>query len=172
VGLGDAFRQLETELTRLEEAFSALQVTIFEDRPLSGETMLVDRFGYAVMDSIGPVQQALSMLRTPRRAVISLASSEPRNNLLLVHRSLLDVACRYRDSLAAYDSIQALRQFGREKGREWLSWTSVVKDAIDRCAAPLDAAHEAVRRCWEEGTESAASFQASPSAAASSEPSD
>jgi hypothetical protein len=65
-----------------------------------------------------------------------------------------------------------LRQLGRERGGEWRSWCSVVKEAIERCAAPLDAVHEAIQGCWQEGTDSMAFTGAMSQTSSRTQPAD
>lgn len=154
MGLESAFQRLNAELTRLRDALSDLHVTIVEDYPLSNEVALVDQFENSVTDLLGLVDEALNAIGSTSQAKDTLGRAEAtRDALLLAHRRLHRLAQDYRNKLAAYDNIYLLRQLGRERGGEWRSWCGVVKDAIERCAAPLDAVHEAIQDCWEEGTD-------------------
>jgi hypothetical protein len=157
MGLESAFKRLEVELKRLRDALSDLRVTIMEDYPLNNEVALVDHFENYVTDLLGLVEEALNAIGSAAWAQGHLDRAEAvRNSLLLAHRHLNRVAQNYRNDLAAYDNMYSLRQLGRERGGEWRSWCSVVKEAIERCAAPLDAVHEAIQGCWQEGTDSMA----------------
>jgi hypothetical protein len=154
MGLELAFQRLHAVLTQLRAALSDLRVTIMEDCPLNNKVALVDHFENSVTDLLGLVEEALNTICGATQAQDTLGRAEvPRNALLLVHRRLNLLAQDYRNKLAAYDNIYSLRQLGRERGGEWRSWSSVVKETIERCAAPLDAVHEAIQDCWEEGTD-------------------
>jgi hypothetical protein len=154
MGLESAFQRLHVELTRLRDALSDLRVTIMEDCPLNNKVALVDHFENSVTDLLGSVDEVLNAIGRAAQTQDPLRRAEvARNSLLLTHRRLHRLAQDYRNKLAAYDNIYSLRQLGRERGGEWRSWCSVVKEAIERCAAPLDAVHEAIQDCWEEGTD-------------------
>jgi hypothetical protein len=154
MGLESAFQRLQAELIRLRDALSDLRVTIIEDCPINNEVALVDHFENSVTDLLGLVEEALNAIGSAAQAKGPLGRAEAvRNSLLLTHRRLHRLTQDYRDKLAAYDNIRSLRQLGRERGGEWQSWCSVVREAIEGCAAPLDAVHEAIQDCWGEGTD-------------------
>jgi hypothetical protein len=155
MGLESAFQRLHAELTRLRDALSDLRVTIMEDCPLNNNVSMVDHFENSVTDLLGLVEEAMNAIGSAAQAQGTLGRAEAaRNSLLLTHRRLHRLAQDYRNKLAAYDNIYLLRQLGRERGGEWRSWCSVVKEGIERCVLPLDAVHEAIQECWEEGTDS------------------
>src|SRR5690348_8520300 len=130
MGLESAFQRLQVELTQLRDALSDLRVTITEDCPRNNEVALVDHFENSVADLLGLVEGALNAIGSAAQAQGPLGRAEAaRNALLLVHRRLHRLAQDYRDKLAAYDNIYSLRQLGRERGGEWRSWCSVVKEA-------------------------------------------
>lgn len=174
MGLEAAFQRLQVELTRLREALSDLRVTVTEDCPLNNQVALVDHVENTVTDLLGLVEEALNAIGSIGRAVPGPLdrAGVARNSLLLTHRRLHRLTQDYRNKLAAYDNIYSLRQLGRERGGEWQSWCSVVKQAIESCAAPVDAVHEAIQDCWEEGTDSMAFAGAMSQAPARTQPAD
>jgi hypothetical protein len=154
MGLELASQHLQAALKRLRDALADLRVTIAEDCPASSEVALVDQFENSAIDLMGLVEEALEAVGRDARTVHpSGRATAVRDSLLLAHQRLNQVEREYRNKLAAYDSIYSLRRLGRERGGEWRSWGGAVKEAIERCAAPLDAAHDSVRECWEEGTD-------------------
>jgi hypothetical protein len=154
MGLESAFQRLHIELTRLRDALSDLRVTIMEDCPLNNKVALVDHFENSVTDLLGLVEEALNAIGSVLQAQGPPGRAEAaRYALLIVQRRLHRLAQDYRNKLVAYDNIYSLRQLGRERGGEWRSWCGVLKEAIERCAAPLDTVHEAIQDCWEEGTD-------------------
>jgi hypothetical protein len=153
MGLETALRELQTALVRLHEAVSALHMFI-QDHPLKGETILVERLEDKTTDSLGTLEEAEAILQSVLQpADMDGRSGAARNALLSVHRRVDEFAQKYRDELFAYDNICGLEQLGSERHGEWPSWSSVVKEAIERCAGPLDAAHKAIQTCWQEGTD-------------------
>jgi hypothetical protein len=153
MGLETALRELQTKLVRLHEAVSALHMFI-QDHPPKGETILVERLEDKTTDLLGTLEEVEASLRNVLQpAGLEGRSGAVRNALLSVHRHVDEFAQKYRDELFAYDNICWLEQLGSDRHGEWLGWSSVVKEAIERCAAPLDAAHKAIQACWQEGTD-------------------
>jgi hypothetical protein len=153
MALETAFRELETKLTQLHEVVCALQMFI-QDRPTKGGTLLVERLEDKAIDSLSWLEEAEAglkkLLQTPG---IEGRSGAARNVLLRVHECVDEFAQKYRNELFAYENIRSLQQLSTERGREWPSWCKVVREAIEACAAPLDAVHKAIRACWREGTD-------------------
>jgi hypothetical protein len=151
MGLEAAFESLRRTLGGLQESFSALQVTITEDKPARGAAVLVDQLDNLVTDMSGTLEEA------DIRIAEALQTSKPNGPLNLTHSVLGDVhglinrfTSLYTDELAAHDHIAQLLEMGRERGREWREWSQMVKTAIERCAAPLKATAGALLECWSE----------------------
>ena len=154
MGLETAFQRLQANLLRLQEAVDALHTTVAEDCPRDDETMLVDRLEDAIVELDSKLDEASDGLRRVLRPPgLAGRGGAVRNTLLLAHRRTSEFARQYRDALVTYDNICRLRQLGRERGGEWAPWSGAVKEAIERCAAPLDAVDDAIRDCWQEGTD-------------------
>jgi hypothetical protein len=154
MGLELALQRLQVGLKGLRDALADLRVTIAEDCPVSSEVALVDQFENSAIDLMGLVEEALGAIGRDARTIHPFGrAAAVRDSLLLAHRRLNQVEREYRNKLVAYDSICSLRRLGRERGGEWRSWGSAVKEAIEHCAAPLDNAHDGIRECWEEGTD-------------------
>lgn len=153
MGMETALRELETKLMQLHEVVCALHMFI-QDHPPKGGTILVERLEYKTTDSLSTLAEAEASLRKLlQTATLERKSGVARNVLLTVHERVDEFAQKYRDELFAYQNIGALQQLGTERGCEWPSWCSVVKEAIEACAVPLDAVHRAIRGCWREGTD-------------------
>jgi hypothetical protein len=142
---------LRRELARLEDAVSALHVTVTEDKPARGAAMLVDRLDNLVIDLVSTLEEA------DARVARAVQGSQPNGALEHVRADLRDIHtlinrfnALYTAELAAHDRIAQLLEMGRERGREWLDWSGVVKTAIEFCAAPMNAAAAALLDCWSE----------------------
>ena len=153
MGLETAFRELEMKLMQLHEVVCALHMFI-QDRPTKGGTIVVEQLEDKAIDSLSPLEEAQAILKkllqTPG---IEGRSAAARTVLLRVHECVDEFAQRYRNELFSYENICSLQQLSMERGREWPSWCKVVREAIEACAAPLDAVRSAIRACWREGTD-------------------
>jgi hypothetical protein len=150
MSLEAALESLRRTLGGLQESVSALQVTITEDKPARGGAVLVDQLDNLVTDMSGMLEEA------DHRAAEALQTSKPgpldqtQSALGDVHRLINRFTALYTGELAAHDQIAQLLEMGRERGREWREWSQVVKTAIERCAAPMKRAAEALAECWSE----------------------
>jgi len=62
MSLAASFERLRAELGRLQEAVSALQVTVVEDKPAHGEAVLVDWVDNTVTDLLGLLEESADTL--------------------------------------------------------------------------------------------------------------
>ncbi len=151
MSLEATFTSLRRDLARLQEAVSALHVTVTEDKPARGATVLVDHLDNVVTDLSGLLEEA------DARAAQAIQTNQPNGPLdqaraavREIHELINRFTALYASELAAHDRIAQLLEMGRERGREWREWSQVVKTAIERCAAPMKAAVDAILECWSE----------------------
>ncbi len=147
--IGTAFKQLGA-LQALREELVGLRTTIREDRPLGGDSVLVDMFGDDADDMLGWLAEALTAARDGQQAV------EHQLDLNGAWRALTTCQQRFGQieyrlfDLISYDRLAPLMHFGRQQGGEWRAWTSSVKAALDRCQSPIYDVNQALFRCWQE----------------------
>lgn len=154
MSLEATFETLRHALAALQEAVSALHVTVTEDKPARGAAVLVDRLDNLVTDLSGLIEEADA--RIPRAVQSSQPNGplhEVRAALVAIHELLNRFTAVYAGELAAHDPVAQLLEMGRERGREWREWSEVVKTAIERCASPLQAAAGALLESWSELTD-------------------
>lgn len=151
MGLEATVDSLRGELARLQEAVSALLVTVTEDKPARGAVVLVDRLDNLVTELSSILEEA------DARAAQALQGSQPNGALEKVRSAFRDIhellnrfTIRYAGELATHDHIAQLLEMGGERGREWREWSRVVKTAIERCATPMHAVAGATLACWSE----------------------
>jgi hypothetical protein len=145
-----AFESLRRALAGLQEAVSALQVTITEDKPARGAAVLVDQLDNLVTDMSGMLEEADDRAEALRTDKPNGPLHETQRTLRDIHGLINRFAALYAGELAAHDQIAQLLEMGRERGREWREWSLVVKTAIERCAAPMKTVAEALVECWGE----------------------
>lgn len=146
-----AFESLHRDLTRLQEAVSALHVTIAEDKPARGGAVLVDHLDNLVTDLSGVLEEAdVCVARAVRGIQPGGTPDQARTALREIHGLMNRFFTTYAGELAAHDRIARLLEMGRERGREWREWSGVVKTAVERCAAPMKVVMSAILDCWNE----------------------
>jgi len=154
MSLDAAFDSLHRELTQLQEAVAALHVTVIEDRPTGGATMLVDQLDTVIADLSGALDEATDRVVQAMRANQANGPLDAvRSAALDVHKSLNRFTELYVGELATHDRIAQLLEMGIERGRGWREWSLVVKTAIERCARPMKTAADAMAQCWAEVAE-------------------
>jgi len=149
MGLEATLESLRRELGRLQEAVSALQVTVTEDKPARGAAVLVDHLDNLVTDLASTLEEAnarAAQLLQGRQLHGPLENA--RAALRGIHELLNRFTTLYAGELATHDRIAQLLEMGRERGREWREWSQEVKTAIERCATPMKVAASAMLECW------------------------
>jgi hypothetical protein len=154
MSLETTFESLRRQVARLQEAVSALHVTVAEDKPVAGAVVLVDQLDNLVTDLSGTVEEADARLaQLIQGNQLHGPPDHARIALREIHGLINRFAAMYAGELAAHDPVEQLLEMGRERGHEWRDWSQVVKTAIERCGAPMKAAASAIMECWSELTE-------------------
>jgi hypothetical protein len=149
--LDAALASLRGNVARLQEALSALRVTVTEDAPRRRAVVLADRLDNLVTDMSSAVEEAdAAVAHLLQIGAATVSTDVARDTLRAAHALLNRVAASYVRELAAYDSLAELLEMGRERGRGWREWAQEVKTAIGRCGAPLGAVAESIVECWSE----------------------
>ena len=151
MALESAFRSLCEQLQELRESLTALRLTVVEDRPLEGEAVLVDQFGDAAEDVLGWLEEA-SMTAGQGYAAACFPQDIGRAARALVstHEQLQQITCRAAANLLTYERIDGLMRLGRQRKREWLAWSGVVREALEKCQQSLDESSRTLLVCWRE----------------------
>jgi hypothetical protein len=151
MALEAALEKLCEDLRHLRDRVTELETTVVQDRPSSGEVILVDEVSDAITDMesasrecLDAAETALCALREPfdpNRLRRSLAGSQLRFH---------SISAGFLSDLLTYEKIGALVGFGREHGREWEAWVRAVRvgfEALRQTLSGIDASYLA---CWEE----------------------
>jgi hypothetical protein len=146
-----AFDRVGAQLAKVQDAVSALQVTVAEDKPRRGEVALVDRLENVVMELLGALEGARTYVAQAGKSCGRSGSpEETRLALRNAHQLVNAFIETFATELATHDSVAALLQMGRERGREWADWAAVVKTAIEQCAIQIGAMQAGILDCWSE----------------------
>lgn len=151
MSLESALRSLHHALGRLTEVVSALHVTVAEDKPTRGATVLVDQFDNWVTELLGILEEAeAQMAEVLQRSKPPEQLGAVRHALRDVHASINRFTNQYSAELSAYAAIRQLMEMGNERGREWREWSVEVRTAVERCRLPVVLLAEALLDCWSE----------------------
>jgi hypothetical protein len=153
MALEASFMKLHAELATLNEAFGGFRVAV-HDKPLRGDSVLVDVFGDAADDLLGWVEETLSAALEGRQAASYPADIErARWSLVICHKAFNLISDKLWSDLLSYERITEISTLGRERRGEWLVWASGVKSALDSCREPLHNVNQSIFVCWQEITE-------------------
>jgi hypothetical protein len=146
-----SFHVLGIRFQALCDAVSALQITVGEDKPLTGEVALIDCVSNTVEDLLASLEEADAAARQGRQAVAHPPDLQTaRHSLVLCQQHFNDLTYRLMSDLLSYEVVAELATFGSERGGEWLAWSNALKEALDCCRQPAFDVNQALFLCWQE----------------------
>lgn len=149
--LEKAFYELSVQLRRLRDTFLGVRLTVVEDKPLRDEVVLVDRFGDAVEDVLGWVEEALTATAEAEQAVGNAPDMHrARRALTTCQERFNRLAQQFSSELISYEPIDELTRFGRRRGGEWRRWANTVRESLDQCRQSIQDVNQALFLCWQE----------------------
>jgi hypothetical protein len=151
VTLEATFRELFRELRKLQDTLVAVRLTVVEDKPVSGEAALVDHMEDTILDIMGSLDEGLKSARTAHKAVENSRDLDgARRALSVCQERFHRIEQQFSADLVSYEKMKDLVALGRDRRGEWLPWANSVKEGIEQCRQPLDAANKALAGCWQE----------------------
>lgn len=151
MALEAAFRELASELKKMQDTLLALRLTVGEDRPLKGDAALVDHLEDTILDVMGQLDEGLKAAQAARKAVgIPLDMDRARRALAKCQESFHQIEQQFSTELVSYEKLKDLASLASERGPEWRSWAGSVKHGLEQCRLPLDGASKALAACWQE----------------------
>ncbi len=146
-----AFRELSSQLRKLNDTLLALRLTVVEDKPLSGQAALVDRFEDTILDLMGLLDESMKSTRLAQKAIESAADlNSARRALTVCQQRFHEIEQQFSRDLVSYDKLKDLAGLGSTRRGEWIPWAGSVRQGIEECREPLDAANKAMAACWQE----------------------
>lgn len=151
MALEATFRELFSELKKLEDTLVALRLTVGEDKPPKGDAALVDHLEDSILDLMGRLDGCLSAARAAQTAVRHpLDMDGARRALTICQDGFHEIERQFAADLVSYERLKDLASLGSKRGIEWRSWSNTVKQGIEQCRQPLDGANQALAACWQE----------------------
>jgi hypothetical protein len=145
------FLDLRRKIDALREALQGLALTAIEDRPRSGEVLLVERLGNLVEDLRGWAEEAREAAAQASDALQHPADVNlGRRALCVANERFIRLEYRFFGEAVAYGMVSELLLFGRQSRGEWKIWTRGAVQALDACRGPLFELDEALLRAWQE----------------------
>lgn len=151
MALHGAFQGLRLQLQLFHDALFGARMTVIEDRPLLGDSALVDQFGDALEDALGWLEEMLLEVEAGEQALVYPVDMErARYALTACQASFNRLTQRLGGQAASYRCMADLTQMGQSRGGEWQSWAESVRDAMDRCMTPSYEINNALFLCWQD----------------------
>ena len=147
--LEHSVHHLLVELQKLRECLDGVRITVQEDRPHQGDTVLVDVFGEALDDLVGRLDEALDSGAQGHTAV---THGEPEGLIAALarcHDVHGQVSHRFATEVVYHQRMAELARLGRSRGGEWTAWAVSVAGGLDECHQPLHEAGLALLACWQ-----------------------
>jgi hypothetical protein len=145
------FSEMRHRLRTLQEALEALGTTVDEDKPTRDDVVVASRLSDDLLAVRGLLEEVLAAADDARRAVACpLDGDRARRALTACQQQFQRFAHAFSFELAGYDRVDDLTSVGRERGREWLDWVSVVKQALEQCQMLSEDVGNGLFLCWQE----------------------
>jgi hypothetical protein len=145
------FREMQHHLQTLQEALEALSTTVDEDKPTRDDVVVASRLSDDLLAVRGLFEETRSAADDACRAVAyPLDGDRARQALTACQQQFQRFAHAFSFELAGYDRIDDLTSVGRERGREWRDWVSVVKQALEQCQMLSQEVGNRLFLCWQE----------------------
>jgi hypothetical protein len=133
----DDFSNLYSELKSLHQLYDELIMTILEDKPQRGDSVLVERLSNAADDARGALDGPDGALAAVNKGLQALEGQtdleSARRALTTTHHQFNQLLSVFSAEMYSYDRLTALDRLGRERGDEWRAWAGVVGNTLDRC---------------------------------------
>jgi len=145
------FRELFTELRKLNDTLIAVRLTVVEDKPERGEAALVDQLEDTILELMGFLDESLKAARAAQKAVsVQTDLNSARRALTVCQEQFHRIERQFAAELVSYEKLADLASLGTERRGEWLPWSNSVKQGIEQCRLPLDGASKSLSACWQE----------------------
>ena len=156
MALDDAFATLVRRLEGLHETVDALRVALTEDRPEGDDVLLFDIFGDALTDGQGWLEEALAAARRAQAEAGGPCGASRARQLLVASQGGFErFAERLSSDLSAYERVEELTAFARERGAGWPRWVEGVRRLLAACGRLTQECNRAFFDCWREAASQA-----------------
>jgi hypothetical protein len=153
MGLETTFQGFWISLSRLQDAFDALEVTV-KDK-LNHEAALADGLEEALLDMNGTLNEVRKAAFEAKKAVGHPPDlDQARRSLTVSQDSFHRLERQFAAELVSYDKLHQLAQLG-SRGKQWSHWAHSIEQGIEQCREPIEVSNKALASCWQELAEKA-----------------
>jgi hypothetical protein len=150
VALETTFADLRQQLLALQEALEALGTTVDEDRPKQDDVIVAARLSDDLLAARGLLEETLSAADDACQTVAyPLDAERARRALTLCQQHFQQFAHVFAFELAGHARFDDLTSIGRERGRGWAEWVSVVSQTLEQSAAFVEEITNTLFCCWQ-----------------------
>jgi hypothetical protein len=150
VAIETTFAELQQQLRTLREALEALSTTVDEDRPKQDDVIVAARLSDDLLAARGLLEETLAAADNAcRAAAYPLDAERARRALILCQQHFQKFAHVFAFELAGHTRFDDLASIGRERGRGWAEWVSVVTQALEQSAALVEEITDTLFCCWQ-----------------------
>src|SRR5262245_5354359 len=133
------FADLRHQFQVLQEALEALGTTVEEDRPKWDDVVVAASLNDAVLAARGLLEDSRSAADDACRAVAHpLNADRARRALVTCQEQFHRFAHHFAVELATYERIDDLRSVGQERGPEWRTWVTVIRQGLDQSRVQVE----------------------------------
>jgi hypothetical protein len=149
MALESTFRELCVSVANAIESLETLRVML-GDKPQS-EAAIVDGIESAMLAILGLLHEANEAAAKALKCVEYPADLDrARRALATCQERCHHIEQQFSAELASYEKLSELARVGSERGREWLTWSTALRQDIEDCRGPLHSLSLALSRCWHE----------------------
>jgi hypothetical protein len=143
------FRELAASLQKLNDVVNALHITL-EDKPQNDEAAVADDMTDQTLGLLGMVHDAhRAALRARHSLKHPVDLDNARRSLTACQKQFHTIEQSYLGNLVSYEKLRELLRVGG-RSKEWAGWAGSIKEGIEQCRVPLEAASQALAACWQE----------------------
>lgn len=144
------FAELQQQLRALQEALEALGTTVDEDRPKLDDVIVAARLSDDLLAVRGLLEETLAAADDACRAAsYPLDAERARQALTVCQQHFQRFSHAFAFEFAGHTRFDDLASIGRERGRGWAEWVSVVSQALEQSAALVEEITNTLFRCWQ-----------------------
>jgi hypothetical protein len=151
VAIEKTFAELQRQLRALQEALEALGTTVDEDRPKQDDVIVAARLSDDLLAARGLLEETLVAADNACSAAsYPLDAERARRALTLCQQHFQSFAHAFSFELAGHSRFDDLGSVGRERGRSWAEWVSVVSQGLEQSTALVQDITNTLFRCWQQ----------------------
>src|SRR5262249_7794404 len=122
-----------------------------EDKPTRDDVVVASRLSDDLLAVRGLLEEVLAAADDACRAVAyPLDGDRARRSLTACQRQFQHFAHTFSFDLAGWDRLDDLTSVGRERGRGWLDWVTVVKQGLEQSRMLSAEVGNTLFLCWQE----------------------